>query len=207
MDGAWKKMIDQFSFRDLVKYAVYPDLGNNLAYPTLGLIDEITEFVEKGRRVEECFDAGTQCDDALAEARYELADVAWYISDFMYEFGCALGHGFENQWGTSILESGGIDLVPGDYQDYFIDDLGMAMMMEAGSMAGIVKKYIRGDSGEIPAEKVASVYTSVSKLIHVVNYLADRAFDMTFNELVQLLHKKLSSRQERGVLKGDGDNR
>jgi len=72
---------------------------------------------------------------------------------------------------------------------------------EVGEVLGKYKKQLRGDG---------SKYKEIrSELGDVCWYLA-RLFDMYDMTLVEVLHEnyvKLTDRKNRGVLKGDGDNR
>ena len=72
---------------------------------------------------------------------------------------------------------------------------------EVGEVLGKYKKQLRGDG---------SKYKEIrSELGDVCWYLA-RLFDMYDMTLVEVLHEnyvKLNDRKNRGVLKGDGDNR
>lgn len=59
--------------------AVYPNVGNNIFYPILGLIGEFGEVLEAKL-------LGTSRDDLLSE----LGDVGWYISRVCTELGIKL---------------------------------------------------------------------------------------------------------------------
>jgi NTP pyrophosphatase (non-canonical NTP hydrolase) len=72
---------------------------------------------------------------------------------------------------------------------------------EVGEVLGKYKKQIRGDGDKYKEIR--------SELGDVCWYLA-RLFDMYDITLVEALHEnyiKLTDRMERGVIKGDGDNR
>jgi NTP pyrophosphatase (non-canonical NTP hydrolase) len=69
--------------------AIYPDLGKNYIYPTLGLAGEageVTEIVKKLIR-----DKNYEIDDEItARLEKELGDVLWYVSQVAAEFGLDL---------------------------------------------------------------------------------------------------------------------
>lgn len=75
---------------------------------------------------------------------------------------------------------------------------------EAGECAGKVKKWLRGDS-----DGVLDVPALMKELGDPLWYIASAADDLgfTLQDVVNINVDKLSSRKERGVLKGDGDNR
>jgi len=69
--------------------ALYPDVGRNLIYPTLGLTGEAGEVADKVKKVlrdkEGVFD-----DDAKEAIMLELGDVLWYVSQLSSELGFQL---------------------------------------------------------------------------------------------------------------------
>ena len=71
------------------KTALYPDVGSNPIYPTLGLVGESGEIADKVKKVirdkQGFFDKESR--DAI---KYELGDVLWYISQLSSEFGYEL---------------------------------------------------------------------------------------------------------------------
>lgn len=69
--------------------AIYPDLGNNFVYPTLGLSGEAGEVAEKIKKV--IRDKGGVIDDVTREEiKKELGDVLWYLSQIASELKLSL---------------------------------------------------------------------------------------------------------------------
>lgn len=69
--------------------ALYPKLGMDYVYPTIGLAGEtgeVSELVKKLIR-----DKNSQIDDELLDRlQKELGDVLWYVSQVAAEFGLSL---------------------------------------------------------------------------------------------------------------------
>ena len=71
------------------KTAMYPDLGSNNIYPTLGLVGEAGEVAEKVKKV--LRDKNGNFDIESTEAiKKELGDVLWYLSNLCSEFNFSL---------------------------------------------------------------------------------------------------------------------
>ena len=65
--------------------ALYPDLGSNFIYPTLGLVGEAGEVAEKVKKV--IRDKNGIFDEVSKSAiKKELGDVLWYLSNLCSEF-------------------------------------------------------------------------------------------------------------------------
>lgn len=66
------------------KTALYPNIGNNFVYPTLGLAGEAGEVAEKIKKV--IRDKEGIIDDATREEiKKELGDAIWYLSQIASE--------------------------------------------------------------------------------------------------------------------------
>ncbi len=75
--------------KDSRKTAIYPDIGNNFIYPTLGLAGESGEVAEKIKKV--IRDKGGIVDETTKqEIKKELGDVLWYVSQIASELGLSL---------------------------------------------------------------------------------------------------------------------
>lgn len=71
------------------KTAVYPNIGDNFVYPTLGLAGEAGEVAEKIKKV--IRDKGGIIDDETRELiKKELGDVLWYVSQIASELNLSL---------------------------------------------------------------------------------------------------------------------
>jgi NTP pyrophosphatase (non-canonical NTP hydrolase) len=71
------------------KTAIYPNLGNNLYYPTLGLCGESGEVAEKIKKIYRD-ERGILTEEKALEIKKELGDVLWYISNLATECGISL---------------------------------------------------------------------------------------------------------------------
>jgi len=69
--------------------ALYPQVGSNPIYPTLGLCGESGEVADKIKKV--LRDRGGVFDDQIRdELRLELGDVLWYVAQLASELGLDL---------------------------------------------------------------------------------------------------------------------
>ena len=64
--------------------AVYPDMGHNIYYPTLGLAGEAGEVSEKIKKIMRD-DMGIVTQEKKDAISKELGDVLWYISNLASE--------------------------------------------------------------------------------------------------------------------------
>jgi NTP pyrophosphatase (non-canonical NTP hydrolase) len=71
------------------KTAIYPNIGDNLVYPTLGLVGEAGEIAEKIKKIIRDND-GIVSEEKRGEIAKELGDVLWYLSQLANEMGFGL---------------------------------------------------------------------------------------------------------------------
>lgn len=74
---------------EAAKTAVYPNIGNNLTYATLGLCGEAGETAEKVKKL--IRDRGGKPDRVFLDLMLsELGDVLWYLAAVARELGLSL---------------------------------------------------------------------------------------------------------------------
>lgn len=66
------------------KTAIYPDLGSNIIYPTLGLVGEAGEVANKVKKVVRD-GGGVITDERREQVLEELGDVLWYVAQLATE--------------------------------------------------------------------------------------------------------------------------
>jgi len=105
-----------------------------------------------------------------------------------------------------------------DYQDQarstaIYPDLGsnivypaLGLCGEAGEISEKVKKIVRDDSGVLTDPKKEAIALELGDVLWYVSQLAAE-IDYSLDEIAQKNLDKLSSRKQRGVLGGSGDNR
>ncbi len=71
------------------KTAVYPNLGSNFIYPTLGLVGEAGEVAEKIKKVIRD-NTGLITEEKKQELAKELGDVLWYIANLSFELNLSM---------------------------------------------------------------------------------------------------------------------
>lgn len=79
--------------------AIYPNKGNNMVYPTLGLCGESGEIAEKLKKLMRDKD-GVADDEWRRSMAHELGDVLWYITAIANE----IGHSLEEIAELNILK-------------------------------------------------------------------------------------------------------
>lgn len=94
--------------------------------------------------------------------------------------------------------------VAGKFADAMVDTLKMAD--HAGRVAGKVKKVLRDTNGLVTDERQQELAKEIGDVLW---YVAALASDLQLNlgDIARANIAKLADRQERGKLKGDGDNR
>lgn len=71
------------------KTAIYPNVGDNFIYPTLGLTGEAGEVAEKIKKI--IRDKGGKIDEETKKMiQKELGDVLWYVSQLASELNLKL---------------------------------------------------------------------------------------------------------------------
>ena len=69
--------------------AIYPDLGKNFIYPTLGLAGESGEIAEKVKKIIRD-KGGVPDEETKKEMTKELGDVLWYVAQICAELNISM---------------------------------------------------------------------------------------------------------------------
>ena len=79
------------SYQDISNHtAIYPNKGNNISYPTLGLCGEAGEIANKVKKIYSDHD-GVLTDEYKQILSDELGDCLWYVAAIASELGVSLG--------------------------------------------------------------------------------------------------------------------
>ncbi len=82
----------------------------------------------------------------------------------------------------------------------------LGLVNEAGEVAGKVKKLMRDDQGQLTEERFNDILSELGDVLWYVTATADD-LGITISDVFFNNYQKLKSRQERGVIKGNGDHR
>ena len=82
----------------------------------------------------------------------------------------------------------------------------LGLANEAGEVTGKLKKVIRDNNGEINEARRQDLSKELGDVLWYIAQLATE-LGIDLNDIAEANIAKLASRQERGVLGGDGDNR
>lgn len=150
----------------------------SLSYPTHGLAGEFCEFVEKG------------CKDTK-----ELGDMLWYLAAVAGDADLTLA---ECGGGAEKFD----DLVGFQH----IVHLDRMLAKGVGMVVENVKKCYRDDGGILSSKRREAIKTGIGIALNIMVEFAVE-LDTTLKEVAQENHDKLKSRQDRGTLRGSGDDR
>lgn len=130
----------------------------------------------------ELLECKTDTPDLLIK---EMGDVMWYASALAHDLGIRL---------SECWDEPKVQLIP-DVE---------ALYKNAFRCAGRVKKILRGDDGR--EDKVKEVRGLVGDIVRRIEVLAAQ-YGSSLEEVCETNLEKLFDRKDRGVLRGDGDNR
>ena len=168
--------------------AIYPK-HLTLLYPTLGLCGEIGELIQVFLN-----DAHTNVD--FSENLFkEVGDVLWYVAGTAHDAGLTLSQVMQRK---TFLKA---------YNECWLeDDVMEELAVAAGVVAENVKKAHRDNKGVLKRPRKAKIRAALRRVVHLLTWICERK-GTTLEAIAQMNHDKLASRQQRGKLQGDGDNR
>jgi NTP pyrophosphatase (non-canonical NTP hydrolase) len=167
--------------------AVYPE-AHTQPYLALGMCDEVGELLEKI----EWLDTSRPPNKSTILA--EAGDVLWYIARFSDHAGLCLGHLYDKKCydGPATLQGAAVELA-----------------VNVAAIAGRTKKELRDGAGWNDDQRTRNEQRVADALKHAMGALEAvvRGLGDTLPQVAFQNQQKLTDRRERGVIKGDGDNR
>lgn len=181
--------------------AMYPDRGNNLTYPSLGLAGESGEICEKvGSYI-----GRTAFPDERKALAKELGDVLWYAALVADELGVSLNKVAL----TRCQQAGHIDA----YQEATppkgrggLASTALSLASSAGAVCDRVKKMFRDDGSKLTEPRRTAILADLGSVLRYVSALATELGE-SLEKIAEMNVEKLASRKRRGTITGDGDNR
>ena len=179
--------------QEALKTALYPNIGNNILYPMLGLMGEGGEVAGKIKKMIRD-DGGIMTRERRDAMRGELGDVLWYMATVCEEAGLNMGTLY-------LLAQRAVNNV--HMTD--LPRLAFRLSQQTAHMSMLVEQFVYGPhEGDMNA--LAPLGTDMTILFTNMIDLCI-ACSLDIEQVAQSNLEKLASRQERGVLQGDGDNR
>ncbi len=179
---------------EAIKTAIYTNRGNNLIYPMMGLIGEGGELA--GKIAKMLRDDDSKMTPERREAiRGEIGDMLWFVANICAELKLDLGNLF-------LLASNAHKNYYGNHDIY---QLILKLQQQISHMCILVEQNLY-ESTDNKSKILDPLGTDITMLLILIDEICVAcALDMS--RAAQCNLEKLRSRQERGVLKGDGDNR
>lgn len=176
-------MIDWNKYQaEALTTAVYP-LERELDYTILGLCSEVADVAE----LVWIFTLPSP------ELKSELGDCYWYVA----AVADAIHEPLQQVWEMrdETRDSG-----------HKPNLLTAELVVQAGLLAGLLKKSIRDDEGVVSSQRRASMIASLATIMLLLEKLCE-AVDTTAHAVTQGNLNRLADRKQRGALRGSGGSR
>jgi len=175
-----EQFLQQYS-QQAMNTAIYPNVGGNLSYPSKALVDEWGEIAEKIWGFTPPF--------SEHDLQMEFGDGYWEANALSQE----MGYSFSEL----IMESADM------YVQYeHADDLVKRGYLLLSNVMGRLKKFERDGS----AQQLVRARLFLVQFFAVFGALVN-GYGFELQDILEMNLAKLSDRQDRNVLGGDGDNR
>lgn len=174
--------------------AIYPDRGNNLIYPMLGLMGESGEVAEKIKKMIRD-DQGKMTADRRTALRGELGDVLWYIAAICEEAKLDMGYLYVLALGV-------------DFKAYPLKNISrliFKLQQQVSHISLLIEQAVYEPSKK-NIDPLSPLPTDITILIGLVDEICILC-GLNIQEVAKFNLQKLASRKQRGVLQGSGDNR
>lgn len=174
-----------------IRTAIYPA---SLTYPALGLCGEIGELTKaRGDNVSK-----------------EIGDCLWYVANTAHDANLSMSEVCERKAFSDIrlasIFCGDKALRRKSVNSLWTCELHEMIWIQAGVVAENVKKTIRDDDGSLQEARRENIRLALKQIVVGLSAIA-RKYDLNLKTCAEMNLDKLRSREERGKLKGDGDER
>lgn len=163
--------------------AIYPE-DRGKEYVIFGLIDEAGEVSEK-----------VDQEYGKSDIKDEIGDTLWYLANTIEEFNFKSMYEVIEYNRDEQISEGQV------YKEY-----AKIILQNTAQLAGKMKKVMRDENGEYTDQKLEEIYLIVQSVVRSLIVLIKK-MGLTLDECMNANLDKLFDRKDRGVLKGDGDNR
>jgi NTP pyrophosphatase (non-canonical NTP hydrolase) len=176
-----------------ISTAIYP---GKLAYPVLGLCGEAGELIAAcvHERGHPCRHSDDYSIGLIGDIMKEIGDVLWYVANTANDMDVLLSEVMQRKAFDVCLEMWDVDEALNELPVY------------VGVIAENVKKTIRDNAGVLVDGRADNIMKALNKTVLWLERMCSY-YGLTLAECAQLNLDKLRSRQARGALKGDGDDR
>ena len=186
----WRQYQEMASQTVAYPGAEWDHLG--IFYATFGLVDEVAEVYEA---LDYDPDTSVVVGDKL---KSELSDCLWYVARIVVEW--------RLDWDALETE---VKELQGKIEPRDLIESYHLMIVSAGNICGVAKKYLRDEGFHLNAPSQAKrtqvQFLLANALVGLYNMLY--LLNLSLDELMQINLDKLFSRKKRGKLHGEGDNR
>ncbi len=190
-----------------MKTAIYPNKGDNIMYPLLGLVNECGEVAGALKKASRD-DGNIITPDRKKKMVGEIGDVLWYVAAMGSELGIRLDEAVRGERFCDINESKFIE--SSLLFEKTIQCVVLSLQAEAARVTEMfVYAAYYGRDKTYFQEMSKEDGVAATRLGNVIMLLSDVAIllDTTLEEIAKSNLNKLDSRAARGVLKGDGGER
>jgi len=192
------------------KTMIYPNHGENLVYPTLGLVGETGEIAEKVKKIYRD-NQGEVDEDRRVALSKEIGDVMWYLAALCYEYrvsmsDVAMGRDSISEYDLVITNT----MIP-RRNSLRLDTQVLRLSSNVGHLVTLcTNSFMDLQFDKTRDQKIAdSSQTIVSYLGAVLRIICEISglLGLHLSDICQMNIAKLYSRFDRGVIQGSGDNR
>lgn len=185
----------QLNFKDYQKHAIstaiYPNIGTNMLYPMLGLISEAGELAGKVKKMIRD-DNSKMTEDRKTAIQGELGDILWYVANLCAEAKINLNN-------NNLINAYTHDTC---YDANELGKLAFTLQRKISSITKVLEQEM-----DEPEKSLGLLPPAI--ILFLLELLSEicAGCDTDIDEVAKQNLEKLFSRQKRGVLGGDGDNR